>query len=153
TRDGNPFTEIRVDTTGLNDAKAVFGFDNRDPDGGLLEAATTGPITPAGGLVLRGNTVRTLNALRDPVQPFLANATLIATGNIRTGDHFTNTGTDALWMPYADAMEGTTDQHRVVTMRDPLTGKTRLIFGDDQGVFTALDQGNGQLLASLGSVE
>ena len=33
-----------------------------------------------------------------------------------------------------------TDQHRIVTFVDPLTGHARLIFGDDQGVFTGRRQ-------------
>ena len=32
--------------------------------------------------------------------------------------------------------------HQILTLIDPLTGKTRLIFGDDQGVYTAVDAGD-----------
>jgi len=36
-------------------------------------------------------------------------------------------------------------------MRDPLTGKTRVIFGDDQGVWTATDRGDGLSTGNVGS--
>jgi len=54
-------------------------------------------------------------------------------------------------MPFNDVVEGTTDQHRVVTMVDPLTGHARLIFGDDQGVFSGVDMGNGSLDPGIGT--
>src|SRR5262249_50621295 len=100
TRDGNPFAEIRVDTTGVSDPKAVVAFDNRDPDGGLLQSSTTGPASPGfAGLRLvspvtgRLITQPTINAVRDPFQPFLQNSTLVAVGV----GNFNNEGTDAVW--------------------------------------------------------
>ena len=42
-------------------------------------------------------------------------------------------------------LDGSTDQHRVVAIRDPLTGQARLIFGDDQGIFSGVDNGDGTL--------
>ena len=40
------------------------------------------------------------------------------------------------WIPFAS---GGTDYHRMVTMVDPTTGLPRIIFGDDQGIWTILD--------------
>ena len=34
---------------------------------------------------------------------------------------------------------GGTDYHRIVTMVDPTTGLPRLIFGNDQGIWSVLD--------------
>ena len=53
-----------------------------------------------------------------------------------TLSQFTNNGAGVEWIPFDI---GGTDQHRVVTMVDPTTGLPRLIFGDDQGVFSVLD--------------
>jgi len=176
TADGNLSGFVRVDTTGVIDPKNVTSHDNSNSDGGQTQTATTGSISGGAfdGLVLTdpntGKTIiqPTINALRDPFQPFLANATLVAgsPGPSDVGGSFTNSGQDIRWSPFDklwnplkgafdipnDMLTGTTDQHRIITMRDPLTGQTRLILGDDQGVFTGVDQGNGQLFESLGSV-
>ena len=45
---------------------------------------------------------------------------------------------------------GSTDQHRIVTFVDPLTGHARLIIGDDQGVFTGVDD-NGTFDTGIGN--
>ena len=42
--------------------------------------------------------------------------------------------------------------HRIVTFRDPLTGKTRVIVSTDSGVYTAVDRGDGQILMNIGDV-
>ena len=49
---------------------------------------------------------------------------------------FTNNGAGVEWIPFD---MGGTDYHRVVTMIDPTTGLPRLIFGNDQGVWSVLD--------------
>ena len=46
--------------------------------------------------------------------------------------------------------DGSTDQHRLVTFVDPLTGHARLIIGDDQGVFTGVDD-NGTFIDGIGT--
>jgi subtilisin-like proprotein convertase family protein len=45
---------------------------------------------------------------------------------------------------------GGTDYHRIVTMVDPTTGLSRLIFGNDQGIWSVLDN-NGTLEFQLGA--
>ena len=49
---------------------------------------------------------------------------------------FTNNGAGVEWIPLAS---GGTDYHRMVTMIDPTTGLPRIIFGDDQGIWSLLD--------------
>ena len=39
----------------------------------------------------------------------------------------------------------------ICNIRDPLTGHARLIFGDDQGVFSGVDNGDGTLSAGIGT--
>src|SRR3989442_1139746 len=63
------------------------------------------------------------------------------------GIQFANSGNGAKWIPFDI---GGTDQHRFITTRDPLTGHARLIIGDDQGVYTAVDNG-GTLVSGIGS--
>ncbi|MFM8274632.1 MAG: beta strand repeat-containing protein, partial [Gemmata sp.] len=45
----------------------------------------------------------------------------------------------------------TTGQHRMISYVDPLTGRGRLVFGGDQGVFTGVDDGTGGLVRLLGT--
>ena len=53
------------------------------------------------------------------------------------------------WIPFDI---GGTDQHRIVTMVDPLTGLSRIIIGDDQGVFSAVDD-NGTFDLGIGTAQ
>jgi subtilisin-like proprotein convertase family protein len=161
TRDGQSSSLLRVNTTGLSDAHAFFAFDNRDPDGGLVQTATTGAITIKDTTKIWGlatspftfppdvvyDPTPYLNLIRDPANPFVSNATLY-TSNIRG---FTNDGGDATWVPFDGALAGTTDHHRVFSFIDPLTGHARLVWGDDQGIFTAVDNGDGTFNVGIGS--
>ncbi len=109
-----------------------------------------------------------LNLIRDPLQPFVGGATILVQGVAR----FNNTGNHATYVPFDQALQpdpfddqaqnpnGTPNTwarptrglHRIVTLRDPLTGRTRLIFGNDNGVYTAVDEGDGTLVGSIGGV-
>jgi subtilisin-like proprotein convertase family protein len=141
---------IRVDVTKVSDPYNLTAWTNQAPDGGLKQALTNGSVvlydnTKVYGLRdANGNppTASTpyLNFLRDPNNPFLRDSILNLT-NVQT---FNNLGTGATWTPFNDILGGTSDVHRILTMVDPLTGKTRLIVGDDQGVFTGVDD-NGTL--------
>ena len=166
TNDNQPTPQgglIRVDTTALNDPKKLVAYDNSNNDGGLVQLATTGgiivknpgtPGTPKPYGLEDPNTgakpqVSTpiLNLTVDPNNPFLTDATILVSNVLQ----FTNDGTDAIWTPFNSVLAGTTDQHRVFTFKDPLTGHARLVFGDDQGVFTGVDMGNGTLDMGIGS--
>ena len=45
---------------------------------------------------------------------------------------------------------GSADIHRITTFVDPITGRTRLVFAGDQGLFTGVDRGDGSLHADIG---
>ena len=60
---------------------------------------------------------------------------------------FTNNGAGVEWIPFD---VGGTDYHRIVTMVDPTTGLPRLIFGNDQGIWSVLDN-NGTFETQIGS--
>ncbi len=173
TADNNPTTLIRVDTTGLADARNFLPHNNFRNDGGQLEPMTTGP-TILGGMPQPGAQqgpygildptqlalgiaalynppdIGYLNLLNDPYNPFLFNSTIeVANLGGMNGSVMSqsNTGIQVKWIFYDAAVDSgtisSTDQHRVVAMLDPLTGMTRLIFGDDQGIFSVVDRGDG----------
>ncbi|MFO0959111.1 MAG: Ig-like domain-containing protein [Isosphaeraceae bacterium] len=102
-----------------------------------------------------------LNLLRDPSQPFVANATIRVTNT----SQFLNSGAHVTWVPFDQALkpdtfgdprtaEGTKTRgiHQILAVVDPTTGKTRLIFADDNGIYTAVDSGAGaELMGSVGT--
>jgi subtilisin-like proprotein convertase family protein len=143
TADGQPSGLIRVDVTRMSDPHALVPYNNFANDGGTLTINSN----PSAPLALKRNNTPAptafYNLIRDPANPFLANATLEEINSAR----FNNTGLGATWIPFD--IDGT-DQHRFVTTVDPLTGKSRLIIGDDQGVYTAVDD-NGTFLDSAGT--
>jgi subtilisin-like proprotein convertase family protein len=136
TADGQPTGFIRVDTTGLADPHAFY-LGNQNTDGGALQYLATGPVNLKNWPDVPGRDIKPmfspyLNLIRNPFDPFNANSTFYVSNTLQ----FANTGIGAKWKPFD---LGGTDQHRIVTFRDPLTGNARLIIGDDQGMFTALD--------------
>ena len=148
TADGNPSGLIRINVTGLSDPHSFY-LGNQAPDGGALtvnsnQGATlnkTPALSPPLGFDPRTNP--TINLIRDPSNPLGGNATFY----VQNTTTFGNDGSGAKWLPFD---LGGTDQHRFVTMIDPLTGHARLIIGDDQGVFSAVDD-NGVLTSGIGS--
>ncbi|MFO0907024.1 MAG: Ig-like domain-containing protein [Isosphaeraceae bacterium] len=172
TADGNPTGLIRVDISGLSDPHSYYlGMDR--PDGGTLyvnstDAMTlkqnplpadnwftffgpgdfdprTDPSTAFGAFGVYWG--RTVNLVRDPANPMGGNATFYA-NNVT---QFANSGVGAKWIGFDQVLQGSTDQHRVLAFRDPLTGHARLIFGDDQGVFSGVDNGDGTLSTGIGT--
>jgi hypothetical protein len=135
---------IRVDITGLADPHAFFRTDDRN--------SSSTPVA-IGGLSTVGtiniNSSPYINLIQDPTNPFGTNSTIKVSGITS----FSNDGSGAKWTPFdiVTGLNSQADVHRVITLVDPLTGKARLIFGDDSGVFTAVDDGTGQLLTSDGS--
>ena len=73
----------------------------------------------------------------------MANSTL----DVYNYSSFTNNGAGVDWIPFD--MAGT-DYHRIVTMIDPTTGLPRLIFGNDQGIWSVLDD-NGTFETQIGA--
>jgi subtilisin-like proprotein convertase family protein len=165
---------VRIDLTNLTDAHSLVAFDNDDAGAGPLQVNTVGGATnqnpgqiygqfdtsnpanliaPDGPFGPRGHY---LNLLKDPNNIFLSNAT-VSTFNV-TG--ITNSGEEAVWAPFNDATKAdpfdptslqTTNIHIALAIRDPLTGDARLIFGDDQGVYSAVDAGDGTISKGIGT--
>jgi subtilisin-like proprotein convertase family protein len=154
---------MRVDVTKLSDPYALVAYDNSDPDGGSTQLASTGPISvkpfPPGpgpgapyGLLVPNNPFAPprspyLNLLRDPDEPFLAPSTMRFTNVAR----FNNEGTDISWSHFNAVVDGFSAQHHILTQRDPLTGKTRLLVANDAGVFSGVDAGDGTLHQDIGA--
>jgi subtilisin-like proprotein convertase family protein len=150
TADGNPSGLIRVDVSAISDPYAFFLANDRS-DGGTLEVNSTigvalkqNPLPGVSGFDPRSNP--TINMTRNPANP-LGNSTFYVNNTVS----FANNGSGVKWIPFDSVVAGSTDQHRVIAIRDPLTGHARLIFGDDQGVFSGVDNGDGTLSAGIGT--
>ena len=158
---GNPLPQstglIRIDTTLVWDA---HNADTRDPtlnDGGATNFGAPAPLVMDNpnnqnftGLESQANVFNApfppnnfINLIRDPAQPFLSNATL----DMVNSASFTNNGAGVTWIPFDI---GGSDVHQLVTESDPLTGLSRLIVGDDQGIYT-VDDKNGTMVTSVGN--
>jgi large repetitive protein len=159
TADGNATGLIRVDTTGISDPYSFYLGENTTT--GAVRADTTDPIglskplaSPTNQLQFPPRTVidpritPAINMVHDPFNPF-SNSTFY-TDNATA---FANSGADVRWIPFDTAVFGSTDQHRVFAMKDPLTGQSRLIWGDDQGVYTDVITSDGKLVAGLGTLD
>ena len=141
TADGNQTGLIRINLTDIWDAHSLVAYSASANDGGALNLSSTGPAAVAdktiatstvNGQVLNVDPGSYLNYIRDPGNPFEANATL----DVYNYSQFTNNGAGVEWIPFD---VGGTDYHRIVTMVDPTTGLPRLIFGNDQGIWSVLD--------------
>jgi subtilisin-like proprotein convertase family protein len=163
---------IRVDLTDLYDPHNLVSFSNNRDDGGQTTLDSTGAINvanpttqnPNGVVYPAGSIVPTpyLNFRHAPntgvagTSPFNVNATLVVAGAASSG--FTNDGTGVTWTPFDEPLKanpgdatGSTNLHDAIAYIDPLTGNVRLIFADDQGVFTALVNPDGTLDNGIGT--
>ncbi len=145
---------VRVDATNIWDAHALVPYSNFSNDGGLINLNSTGPAAINANLLgtpypyflaydQSPDTTSYENFIRSPDAPFLTNATL----DVYDYADFTNNGAGVTWIPFDP---GGSDYHSVTTMTDPLTGLPRLIFGNDQGVWTILDN-NGTFETQVGA--
>ena len=170
---------IRVDLTKVNGSETFVFRDESSatPGGAVVEGLTNGGVTGNGVLFLPKSTipytyVRTdrtvdatdfLNLARDPSNPFGVNSTLLVggldpglIGDGITADVFTNNGENASWRPFTQFIQTPTGAplatgiHQLYSFVDPLTGKTRLIAAADQGIYTGVDRGDGQLSNGVG---
>jgi subtilisin-like proprotein convertase family protein len=150
------------------DASALNEADEVGNPLTLIYSITRAPIFPQRDPILTPpgayspKTTPFLNLIRDPARPFQANATVLVSG-VAT---FNNPGTKAAWIPFEDITKPdpfappstdtwsrpTRGQHQILTLRDPLTGRARLILANDNGVYTAVDEGDGTLVGSIGGV-
>ena len=159
---------IRIDTTLVHDAHALVSTDFNAPDGGQRwpEANAIAPAVTRDQNAGLGRPARIfpniglldpneyINLIRQPDAPFLSTSAVLI-DNISS---FTNTGAGVRWTPFDEMLlskptdlDYSTNVHAGVALRDPLTGNTRLLFGDDQGIFSGVDQGNGRLDPGIGT--
>ena len=149
TRDGNQSGLIRINLTDIWDAHSLVAYSYNANDGGQLTLSSTGPAAvstnqkPVFSNSLTFDTTQYLNFIRSPENPFVGDATL----DVFNYASFTNNGAGVEWIPFD---VGGTDYHRMVTMTDPTTGLPRIIFGNDQGIWSVLDS-NGTFETQIGS--
>ena len=152
TADGNETGLIRINLTDIWDAHSLAAYSDSANDGGAPNLNSTGPAAVAdktiasstvNGQVSNVDPSSYLNYIRNPGDPFVGNASLF----VYNYSQFTNNGAGVEWIPFD---VGGTDYHRIVTMVDPTTGLPRLIFGNDQGIWSVLDN-NGTFETQIGS--
>ena len=164
TVNGNYSGFIRVDATAVADSHALVPTSNNKNDGGLSRYNSTGDVSIVNktySLPFFDGTTNSfafnqspyLNLTLDPNNPFASNTT-IETYNVAS---FTNDGSGVLWTPIdgmlsasASSYVPSSNIHSIVTFVDPLTGQTRLLVGDDQGVFSGELTSNGELTTNIG---
>jgi Bacterial Ig-like domain len=160
---------IRVDLTNLFDSENFTSFSNEQTDGGQTTVNSQGAVNvaaPANGPAqyIPNVGVPESNILNLRYAPnnggpgtstFATNATLVA-GNVGTG--FVNNGTGVTWTLFDEPLlanagddSGSSNLHDVISYVDPLTGDVRMLFADDEGVFTALVQPDGTLSSGIGT--
>jgi subtilisin-like proprotein convertase family protein len=159
---------IRVDTTGMFDAYAVVPQNNHANDGGQFLAKTIGSfpydleeptkktVTNFGVFDPTSNKFVTQDFLNMQVNPFnyFAQGATTLVSEILPTPGFANNGNNiAGWKgidDFASATAVNTWFHRLVSIVDPLTGHARLIIADSQGLYTAVDAGDGTQLTTIG---
>jgi subtilisin-like proprotein convertase family protein len=174
---------IRVDTTGLFDPYAFVPQNNHAGpagSGGAFLAQTTGSIpydieeplnkTASVPVVFDPNnpieqsTDDFLNMQINPFNYFVTNATTAISEVLATPGFANNGDNIAGFIGIDDFASATnvfgqtdvvTNFHRIITTIDPLTHQSRLIIASDQGLYTAVDAGNGTdtELTSIGGTE
>jgi subtilisin-like proprotein convertase family protein len=139
-------TNLRIDVTALHDAGAFYA-DSTVADGGKLRVSSSSSVQlktfPVYGTF---NPVFTpmINLYRDPADVFNSSTSFRFSDVARVlndGGGVTWTQFDAGTSPFqytvgSDTLDGFLN---VITVRDPLTGLSRLIFGKSNGVFSAVD--------------
>ena len=167
---------IRVDTTGIHDAHSFYADSNTvvstalrtgNPDSAIILASPPfGPYqtVPAS---LDPLTQPFIDLIRDPNDPFNANATIL----VHNTTLFTNGGVHTRFTSFGASAAGGNDRvlspdpyaafddpwsrptrgvHQILPYVDPLTGQSRYLFATDQGVYTSVTDANGQVVGSIG---
>jgi len=172
---------LRVDLTNLYDAHNLTSFNDGRNDGGALHYATGGAVAVSNpALNFEGviypilaspslaptpyvNFRHAPNTGAPGTSPFNVNATLVVYNSASdtaggAGTDFVNDGTNVKWSSFDEALKanagdqtGSTNLHYSTAFIDPVTGNVRLIFADDQGVFTALVNPDGTLDNGIGN--
>ena len=165
TANGNETGLIRIDATGVYDSHAEVSYSGSRNDGGsttfnstgrvALDTTNFGPPEYVGAsTAVTLNPGPYLNLLADPNNPFLTGSTLDVFNTLS----FTNDGEGVFWTPADEALLAGPDSlvpssniHQIVTFVDPTTGQARLLFADDNGVFTGQYTSDGTLETSIGN--
>ncbi len=147
---------IRIDTTFLDDPYALVAYSNNENDGNTVMTKSSGDtqINAPGvyGIIDPDNPnnpplTNYFDLYRQPTSPFVEPSSLQFVDMnqpppaLPLPGLFNNSGTDISWTSFDDGLEGTTNVHSIIAVTDPLTGGVRLVFGDDQGVYTSVDEG------------
>ena len=166
TANGNDSGLLRVDTTRIYDSHSTVAYDGGRPDGGLLQINTTGRVAVVdntkfpSGFIGSSNSFNFfppapyLNLLDDPTAPFQTNATL----DVYNVASYTNDGSGVRFTPLDQLLKSqagdrvpSSNLHSIVSYIDPITGRARLIFGDDEGVFTGVVNPDGSINTGIGN--
>jgi DNA-binding beta-propeller fold protein YncE/subtilisin-like proprotein convertase family protein len=157
-----PGEPVTADATG--GSLGVYDNDpTKTPDWSAVQLLSpTYPVSAQPPGTFNPVTTPYLNLIANPLDPFLQGSTI----PVANTSAFENTGIDTKWISLEQALQPstfdtnsndpwslpTTGIHRMIAETDPLTGKTRLIFGDDNGVYTAVIAPDGTLVGSVGDV-
>ncbi len=157
---------IRVDLTGMFDAHSFVPYANDLDDGGSLALDSVGRAlvnVPADGVPFfqginpagTGTGLNYVNLRHSPIEINAFNVN--STQYVFNSNAFNNDGYGVEWTPidtiYDSPLDGSSNIHQLLTIVDPLTGLTRLIIADDQGVFTGVYNADGSLNTSgIGTV-
>ena len=153
-----PDSLIRVNITTLQDLYS-FDLDSYTSDNGLTSTSTSAAAALSSSTTtpnaLRANigspiTAPALNILRNPTNPLGGSGTIYVTN---TGS-LNNSGSGATWTPITGflGLSSNSYQFDLIAVPDPLTGGTRLIAGNLNGVWTGVAGSNGQILQNIGDV-
>ncbi len=141
---------IRIDTTNIADAHAFY-TDSLRPDGGQILVNANSPVVLKAPNTNNSTVGLNNNPWQDAIMNLINPGTVFfdsSTYYIDNTQSFANDGTGVTWSFMSSALAGSTDQHKLLSMIDPLTGEVRLIFGDDQGIFTGIDN-NGVFISGV----
>src|SRR5262245_39505447 len=148
---------IKADLTTISDAWAGVINDHSDNVTGAATGPTGGPVFPFASMFDGGIPATPgvpdprddhFNLFRDPYNPFLTPSTFFYQTPPPPAPRarWVNDGTDVRWSYFTGINDVDNVSvnppfriHELLALRDPLTGKTRVIVGNDQGVFTAVD--------------
>ncbi len=148
---------IKADLTTMSDPWAGVIRDHSDNTQGANNGPTSGPVVPFASMFDNGIPATPgvpdprddhFNLYRDPYNPFLTPSTFFYDAPLPPAPvaFWANDGTDVRWSYFTgindvDNVSGNPPFriHELLALRDPITGKTRVIVGNDQGVFTAVD--------------
>ena len=164
---------LRIDISNLSDPYAMVGYNNIAPGASgatSVQTSTTGPASvtsaPYGELNTANNTLEKgpsgttnyYNLYHNAQNPFLSSGSA-ATPYLVGINPFNNQGTGALMGEIGSLtndqgvsiLSSSLDMRALVAIVDPLTGETRLLVGDDMGIYTGTDQSVTAIQSNVGT--